>query len=176
MSEKIVKNCGKHGQLTLDQVHVYQYKGRTLRQCLQCKRDRARKHYDNPINREKKNEKDRQHWAENKETITKRRKEGDYNENRRKYYQKNIEKYREICNEKQKVYRENMHSTYVRKIIQNGDKDIPLGLIPDSMVELKRSIMMLKKGIRNRSTIKLKERINVDKKHRSAATIHFKKP
>lgn len=172
MTEKIVKNCQKHGQLILSQVHVYKYKGRTLRQCLLCKRDRSRKHYADPFNREKKNTKDRQHWAENKETITKRRQDGNYNDNRRKAYHKNPERYREASNVKQQVYRDNLHDTYIKRIIQNGDKNIPLDSIPDGMVKLKRAIMMLKKGIRNKQTSNLKRKLHGNKKHRTTTRVH----
>ena len=163
MSSDIVKRCTKHGELTISQVHVYKYKGKTLRQCLKCNRDRARKHYETQENRDKKNAKDRERWRENKESITKKRKEGNYNANQRKYYYEKIEENREQYKAKQKKYRTELHDSYIKRVIQAGDKTIPLSSITQEMIQLKRAVMLLKGCIKKRKSINIEVKLNDNK-------------
>lgn len=149
-SSGIKRRCGKHGDLTIEHVAVTQYKGKTQYQCRQCNRERARKHYANPEKRAKKQEKDRKYWEENKKAIMERRKRTQCNDKRRLAYCRNADAYRQQCNAKQAEYRRTLSDSYIKKLIQNGDKEIKFEDIPDSLVRLAREKVRLRREIKRK--------------------------
>lgn len=161
---EIIKKCAKHGDLIAKDVKAGIYKGKKYKKCRKCENERVKKYYaklySDPETHNKLKEKDKAYWKENKEKIKEKRLKNGDAESRRKAYKKYLPRYREHCNAKQKQYREELHDTYIRKIIQNGDKNITFDMIPQSMVNLKRTIMLAKKAIARKFQENLKEKIN----------------
>jgi hypothetical protein len=147
----ITKNCKIHGDISGDDIYDKTFKSKRIIKCKLCIKIKNDKYYkkvyqdENKVAEKKQRDKDR--WKERKTEITAKRKQPEALAKRRDAYQKNIEKYRTKCNEKQKIYREQLHDVYIKKIIQNGDKNIPLDRIPRSLIEFKRAIIRFKKGI-----------------------------
>jgi len=150
--------------LTAKDVKTGIYKGKRYKKCRQCEHERVKKYYAkiyaDPDSYNKLKEKDKTYWKENKDKIKERRIKNDDAESRRKTYKKYAPRYREKCNTKQKQYREELHDTYIRKMIQNGDKNITFDMIPQSMVNLKRTILLAKKAIARNMQSNLKEKNN----------------
>lgn len=163
MENEIIKICKKHGDLTIKDLKTGIYKGKKYKKCKKCELERSRvyreKLYSDPATHEKEKQRNKKYWEENKQEIKQRRIKNNDPEKRRNQYKKYATKYRDYCNSKQKEYRENLHDSYIRKIIQNGDKNIPLMSIPPGMIKLKRAIIMARKAIRNSIEHKLKRRI-----------------
>lgn len=161
--EKITKECKAHGVLAIENMKVGIYRGKRYIKCRFCENERARAYtkrkYNDPEFVKKKHERDKKRWEEKKEEITKKRQQPEALEKRRNAYHRNLDKYREECREKQQRYRDNLHTHYIKKIIKNDDKTIKFSAIPKEMVDLKRAIMQLKKGIKtNLSVGKLENR------------------
>jgi len=155
--EKILKICSKHGELNESGVRGGVYKGKKYLKCRQCEIDRAREYtkkiYEDAEKIKKKHANDKKRWETKKNEITLQRQKPESLEKRRDAYKKLAPRYREKCNEKQKKYREELHDSYVKKVIQNGNKSIKFDAIPQGMINLKRSIMMLKKSISRKNII-----------------------
>lgn len=148
----IIKTCKIHGELKQNEIKSGIYKNKKYRKCLYCERERSRKYYskkyeDNGFVEEKRG-KDRKYWSENKAKITQRRRSNGALEKRREWYQDNILRERNRVTIKNKEYRNNLDDVYVKKIIRNGDPIIRSSHIPNSMVELKRAIMLVKRKIK----------------------------
>ena len=149
MNNEIIKTCKIHGDLTLKDLKIGKYKNKTYRKCHKCELDRSKKYYAKIFAdidlRDKKRKKDHDYWENNKDKIKKRRKENfdkiKNNEQREKY----STYYKSHWNEKQKSYRNDLHDTYLKRLIQNGNKNIPLHSIPKEMIELKRSLVKVKR-------------------------------
>lgn len=158
----ILKICKKHGELTKEDLKTGVYKGKKYRKCKKCESERVKEYYKkiyaDTEKHAKLKQKDKDYWSKNKDSIKKRRVENDDPGKRREQYKKYAPRYREKCNEKQKEYRETLSDVYMRKIIQCGNKNIPLMSIPQSMIKLKRTIMLAKKSIKNLNEINLKRR------------------
>ncbi len=160
---EVVKTCNKHGDLTLKDLKVGIYKGKQYKKCRKCEIERSREYYKklkaDPDAQKRLRKKDKDYWENNKEKIKERRIKNNDPAKRREQYKKLAPRYRENCNLKQKEYRENLSDTYMRRIIQNGNKSIPLMSIPQGMLKLKRAIMLGKKEIKKINESKLKEKI-----------------
>lgn len=151
MSE-VIKICKTHGNLTADDIKVWPYKNKTYRRCKLCIKDkntRYQKRMREDTNWvENKRKKDKLYWEENKERITEVRKEPERLAKRRNTYSNNSEHYRSECREKQKIYRKELHDSYIRKImiensiLENHD-------IPEEMIKAKKALLLLKRTIRD---------------------------
>ena len=166
----IVKVCKIHGDLVEQDVQQGVYKGKKYKKCKLCELDRSRRYHAEKYQDEEwvkeKHERDRQRWIEKKDEITEKRQQPEARLKRRETYQKYYEAgHREYCKEKQKVYRETLHDSYVKKCIQDGDKSLRMADIPQSMIELKRSIMMLKKGVRQQQIMTKEVKIYESNEH-----------
>lgn len=161
MSEdEIVKRCSKHGDLKRSDLKTGIYRGKQYRKCKHCELDRSRKYRANVLldeqKHEKMKEKDRNYWAQRKAEISERRRSPEALQKRREWHNKeeNRERYNEKYRVRQRQYREELSDTYVRRIIQNGDKNIKFCAITQSMIEFKRSLIGLKRGITLQRKIK----------------------
>lgn len=166
MTKKI---CKVHGELQKSEIKSGIYRGKKYRKCKYCELERSRKYhtekYNDPEWVKQKHAKDKKRWDEKKEQITEKRQTPESLQKRRDAYKKLAPRYREKCNKKQKEYRDTLHDHYVKKTIQNGDKSIKFDSIPESMVNLKRSLMMLRRGIKNKQISNIGEKKNEDKKY-----------
>jgi hypothetical protein len=168
MAEK-EKICKKHGKLSTENIKTGIYKSKRYYKCRLCEIERSRKYYSkmyqNPDFIIKKHEMDRLRWIEKKEEISEKRKTPEIVQKRKKsqkvYYNNN----RKYYLEKQSFYKKNLSDCYVKKIIQNNDKSIKFSQIPKELVELKISLILFKKGIKNKSTLILEEKNNEDKEY-----------
>ncbi len=146
------KECKYHGLVSGENVYDRTYKGRRIIKCKLCINDKNKKYYDklyqDDLKAQAKRDKDNKYWKDNKEKITEKRKAPARLALRRDAYHRNADYYREKCNAKQKAYRENLHDSYIKKIIQDGDKNISFNDIPQSLIDFKRTIMNFKKSIR----------------------------
>lgn len=144
--------CKKHGELKKDDIKSGKYRNKNYRKCRLCERDRARDYTKrvnaDPEKRKHRLDKDKNYWKENKDAITKRRQQPEVLEKRRKWHKENAGRYAEGYKLKQQKYKQELHDAYVKKIIQNGNKDLKFNEIPPAMVELKRAVMSLKRGIK----------------------------
>lgn len=151
----IVKICQIHGELSADQVKQGVYRGKKYKKCKQCEQARGveyhKRLYADPEKAESKRAKDRAYWAENKEKVTAKRQLPERQAKRRETYKANQSHYNRLCKEKQQKYRDELHDHYIKKLIQNGDKSIKWDDIPPMMVEFKRTLIKLKKGIKLQS-------------------------
>lgn len=172
----IVKICSKHGDLTEDDLKKGIYKGKRYRKCKHCELERSRAYHEQKYNDPEwvaeKHARDKKRWEEKKDEITKQRQSPEKMEMRRETYRRLAPRYRERCNAKQQEYRDTLHDHYIKKCIQNGDKSLRMNDIPKGMVELKRSIMILKKGIRKQQTDEVEMRLDEIKKHRTSKKSH----
>lgn len=165
----IIKICKKHGELSENDVRGGIYKGRKYIKCKQCETERSRiyskKLYLDPDLVKIKHERDKARWENKKHEITLKRQQPDALEKRKEAYRKNIDKYRSFYKGKQKKYRDELHDTYIKKIIQNGNSLIRFDSISRQIVDLKRSLMILKKGIKTMKTNNMGETLDEDKKY-----------
>lgn len=163
----IIKTCSKHGDLEEKDVKQGVYKGKNYKKCRFCEIDRSRAYYKKMYEHanfvERKHEKDRLRWQEKKKEITKQRQTPEAQQKRREAYHAKKEHYNRHCKDKQKKYREELHDSYVRKVIQNGNKFLKLKDIPQPLIDLKRSLMLLNKGIKKRKNINFLEK-NIENK------------
>lgn len=113
-------------------------RGRKYIKCRICERERARIYYNN--NKEKRNAADRKYFAENKEAILAKRKANPLI--RRRYY------YNDYSREKQNQYRDELHDSYIKKLIKNDDKNMSTDDIPAELIDLKRSVVQIKRTIK----------------------------
>lgn len=161
-----IKVCAKHGELSEKDVKQGVYKGKKYRKCKYCELERSRKYhgkmYENEEWVKKKHATDKERWEKKKEEIKLKRQKPSALEKRRLTYAENPDKYRTKCNDKQKEYRETLHDHYVKKCIQNNDKELKFNKIPQSMINLKRSLMMLKKGIKSSQIKNMGDKVNED--------------
>jgi len=148
----IVKSCSKHGPLTETDIRIDTWKNKVYRRCKKCIYEKNLKYFSKQATNEeymkKKRERDALYWIKNKDEIMKKRVARDDNGKRRESYKINAEKYREIYKIKQQTYRDNLSDSYIRKIIQNGNKDIKFKDIPQALIECKRSCILLKKALK----------------------------
>ena len=152
MQTRKTKTCKNHGILTEKDIRGGIYKGKKYWKCRQCELDRSRKYHtkmrtDNDwVVNKRKSDKDR--WERKKPQIVAKRKTTEFLEQRRKWYEENITRERErykIINQNQ---RKELSDNYVKKSIQNGDYKLKFNLIPNSLVELKRAIMLARRKIK----------------------------
>lgn len=143
-----MKICKIHGYLKEVQVKCGVYKGKPYRKCRQCENERAKKYAEK--NREKLREKDRKYWAEHKEEISEKRREPERLERRREWGKENYERYADYYREKQAKYNAELADPYIKKVIQNGNKNIAMRDIPPVMIELQRAIMTVNRRIREK--------------------------
>jgi hypothetical protein len=143
----VYKKCKVHGDLTtLAQLKCGVYKGKKYKKCRQCENERVKKFAEK--NRDKLRAKDRKYWSEKKEEITKRRQAPDKLAKRREWGKENKEKYAPYYREKQLKYKMTLADPYIKKRIQNGNKDILWDQITPGMVELQRAIFKAKGAIK----------------------------
>ncbi len=152
------KECKHHGLVKGDDVYERTYQGKVVTKCKLCINLKNKKYneqfYKDEEKVKAKRERDNKRWATHKEEITEKRKAPERLEKRREAYHAKGDYYRDKCNQKQKVYRENLHDVYIKKIIQNGDKNITFESIPKSMIEFKRTLMNFKKSIKRAAITK----------------------
>jgi len=159
----IIKVCKKHGDLTINDLSIGVYKNKKYQRCKQCAKDRCaiynKKINENEILNEIKKQKNKDYWANNKDKIKQRRIKNCDPEKKREQHKKYASYYNKHWNKKQKEYRENLSDTYIRRVIQNGDKNIKLMSIPEGMIKLKRSIILARRSIKEITKKELKEKI-----------------
>ncbi len=159
----IIKVCKKHGDLTINDLSIGVYKNKKYKKCKKCENDRSviyrEKIRANSILHEIEKQKDRDYWTNNKDKIKQRRIKNCDPVKKRMQYKKYSLRYREHYNQKQKEYRENLSDTYIRKIIQNGNKNITFMSIPEGMIKLKRSIVLARRSIKEIINKEIKEKI-----------------
>lgn len=170
--EQIIKVCKKHGNLTVEQLDTGIYKGKKYYKCKKCEKQRKKlyweKKYQDSEYMNKKKKRDNARWKLKKNEITEKRKTSEARHKRKIFYQENIEKYRGLYKVKQKHYRENLHDSYVRRIIQDGEKSIKFKMITPEMINLKRAIILLRRGIKNEIKNKIGGKLDGNKKRRTA--------
>ncbi len=165
-----MKQCKIHGPLEATDLKIGIYKGKKYKKCKKCELIRSRAYYKKKYQDKEfvalKNENDRKRWKENKETITKKRQTPESKAKRNQWYQDNVDKERTRYRKKQTKYKDELHDTYVKKVIQSGDKNLKFSNIPPQLVAFKRSLMLLKRGIRNKKIDNAGERVNENKEYR----------
>jgi len=144
----VVKFCKHHGNLTENDIKVWPYKNKILRRCKMCIKEKnaryqARKSQDSEWIKNRK-EKDRIFWLENKDRITEKRKQPEKLAKRRQTYANNPEHFRLQCNNKQKIYRQELNDTYIRRILTENQGLKPTD-IPQEMVDIKRILIKVKR-------------------------------
>lgn len=152
-----VKTCQKHGELKVEDLKQGIYKGKKYRKCKYCETERSREYtkkiYADKELLKKKHQAHKDRWKNLKEEITKRRQKPECLEKRREWYAKNIDSQREVSIKKGKEYRDKLHDTYIKKIIKGDNKNISHDDIPQSLVDLKRSLMLCRKSIKNKTIL-----------------------
>jgi hypothetical protein len=158
------KICKIHGELSPDLIKSGVYKGKPYRKCKQCEYERGviyhKKQREDIEKLEAKRLKDKAYWEANKTKIKERRLTPESQARRKASYPIYNERYRTKYKEKQAEYRDNLHDSYIKKLIQNGDKNIKIDSIPQSIIEFKRSLIKLKKGIKTENINQVKGKIN----------------
>lgn len=151
----MTKTCKHHGELPENEIHQGIYKGKKYWQCKICKRERLRKRYHEKVLKDEellaqKREKDRLYWAENKDKIKKRRIKNNDSETRRAAYKRMQPFYNRKCKDKQQKYRDELHPSYIKKLIR-GDKGTknykPIKEIPSSFIDLKATLVTFKRKV-----------------------------
>ena len=147
-----MKTCKIHGELSPENIKSGVYRGKKYSKCRLCENERSRvytkKIYADPELVAKKHARDKARWQTKKAEITAKWQTPEARAKRKAQYKEYAPRYRESCNQKQQQYRENLGDHYVKKLIQNGNKDIKFNLIPPALVELKRSVIQLKRAIK----------------------------
>lgn len=176
----IIKNCPKHGALTITQVTTSgRSKSGAIFRCKECLKISHKKFY------EKNKEKVKKKQQEYKEKDPVKYKEGKNRSNKKyahKYKEKekqrnkkwrcsNVEHLRKLKEKRTISYIENLPDTYIRDILTRRS---PLSAkdIPDSIVEIKRVSMLIKRirreelrhGALNKPT---EENRNVEGQHKN---------
>lgn len=156
MTDSIIKVCPKHGDLIQDDIKVWKYKNKTYRRCKKCISEKNSRYQEKMRNNAewvaKKKEKDNARWSANKQQITEKRRQPEALKLRKEWYQENKERLCPTYREKQINYRKSLHDTYIRKIIQAGDKSLKFSNIPQSLVDFKRTIMQAKKFLQAKTS------------------------
>ncbi len=160
----IIKKCTKHGDLTAEQIYTWKYKNKTMSRCHQCILDKNKKNREewmkNPENVEKKRQRDNERYAKNRDLICARRQSEEGKAARREYYKKHAQKYRDEYKVKQQKYRENLDNAYVKRMIRNNDKDLNGIQIHPKMIELKRTLLDIKRKLKtNNFKVRLKNEV-----------------
>ena len=152
-----MKVCAKHGVLTKDDLIK---KGKTKAgtpqyRCRMCMKDLHDKYYE--INRDIILNKQNQYRIDNPDKRT---------EAKYKSWKKHADKNRDKDNERRKRFdkkqTETLADRYMKKLIVKGTT-LSWTDIPQSMIELKRSLLLLKKGMADTLQIKLGDKLNEDK-------------
>lgn len=174
----IIKNCAKHGALFADDIRIDTWGKKVYRRCKKCVLERSRR-YEARVKQipEKviaKKQRRASEWRRNKERIMQERQTTEYKNKRKEWRERNKERLNPIFREKQKSYRENLADPHIRKLIQNGDKKIRIADIPKSLVDLKRSLLLLKKGIKKSTETRMGDRVNGNKEHRGFEKSYFR--
>lgn len=149
---EIKKTCLVHGVLKASDIKSGVYRGKKYNKCRLCDNERSKRRYD-AIHKDaelhqKEKQRHKDYWAKNKTKIAQQRIARDEPAKRRETYQKYAPRYRAKCNAKQKEYREQLHDTYIRKMIQDGNKELKFSDIPQSLVEFKRSLILMRKKMK----------------------------
>lgn len=174
------KTCKVHGVLTPENIQVLKWKNKTFIKCRHCERERSRrymakKELTDPDFLKRKNQRRKAEWVRDKERLTEERKKPENIERRKQWYKNNIEKVRTFARNKQREYRKNLADPYVKHIIHNDDKNLPIKIIPQDLVELKRNIMKLRRKIDEKSNFNLKEALKDVDQHDRRFTKHSSK-
>lgn len=147
--EDVIKICAKHGE---QNYKVWPYKNKLMKRCRLCLHEKNKRYQakikNDPLRLEENRARHREYWAENKETIKKKRDTPERKEKERLTRRTHFNKYREQYKAKQQHYRDNLSDTYVKRILQGGNKDLKFNDIPEPLVEAKRAVMLLKKGLK----------------------------
>jgi hypothetical protein len=162
-----IKNCKVHGDVSNDDIYIKRYRKNGIWKhtiyCKKCIHAKNAKYYDkkmqNPDYVAKKKELDKKRWLNKKPEITEKRRQPERLAKRRDAYYAKQEYYQEKCSAKQKKYRENLHDSYIRRLIQDGNKELKFAAIPDSLVRFKRTLMQCKKAIKSAQQENLKGKI-----------------
>lgn len=143
MTDELKKTCKIHGELTPDLIQsLVNKRGYPFTRCRLCERERNKRYRIQ--NREKIRERERQYWENNKEAIKEKRILNNHMTSTDCYHA-NPKKYREHYRAVQKKYRDELHDSYVKKCLQDGNKELKFDDFSPDMVELKRSVMQLKR-------------------------------
>ena len=171
----IIKNCYKHGPLTIKQVTTSgRSKSGTAFRCKECLKISHARHYIK--HKEKIDEKVRAYKAKDPEKYKQIKSRSNkkyaykYKEKERErnkiYRMANVEHIRKLNHERTILYVENLPDTYIRDILSRrsplSSRDIPI-----DMVEIKRASMLIKRigldeGRQNRLNKLTEERENVE--------------
>lgn len=131
--------CKEHGELTEEKIKISTTRGKKYMKCRACENVRARAYHLK--NKEKRNEKAKQYYEKNKEMITAKRKAKPQTIIRKYAYP-------DYTRDKQNQYRQELNDTYIKKLIKNDDKNISHDDIPAELVDLKRSVVQMKRTIK----------------------------
>lgn len=148
---EVIKICKKHGELKKEDIKIWLYKNKIYKRCKMCIRDKNQRYQEkNKNDREwlkSKSEKNKIYWKKNKENIIKKRKNPEriakYEARKEFYNNNNRDKYRE----KQKIYRDKLHPSYVKRIFCERSI-LSHNEIPDGLIKIKREILFLKRKIK----------------------------
>lgn len=142
---KIIKKCEKHGYLTLSQMKVWPYKNKIYKRCKQCIHEKNQRYQksmqSDPIFLENKKQKNKEYWIKNKEILKEKRK------NCSKKYKVDKELENKRCKDIQKIYRKDLHESYVKRILVENHSLLE-GNIPKELVETKTAIIRLNRKIK----------------------------
>jgi hypothetical protein len=145
--------CKVHGALTEASIKKGIYRGKPYRKCLACELARSRayhkKKYADPEYIKKKHARDKARWEAKKPEIKAKRATPEAKAKRREAYKVLAPRYREKFNATQRVYRETLHDSYIRKMIQDGNKELKFADIPQSLVNFKRTLILARKRMKN---------------------------
>lgn len=156
----IVKTCKKHGELTIDQVHLKgkSNSGKQYYGCNQCKSENAKRFYKHHIDEIKVKSAEYHQERKLKPDFKQKKKKWmhDYDARKRLLYPDKVrekdrkdkkrwsDKHRDKINKEFKEMRDNLHPMYVRAYLKNHyGFDDP----SDKLVHAKATIMLLKREI-----------------------------
>lgn len=158
--QEIIKICKHHGPLTIEQVNKNKSRGASLYRCKACQKEAHEKHWEK--HKEIVKEKQRMYRENNREKVR---------ECRRISRKKNLHKYpREYLNQlgrnsyyrnyTERRKRENLRKMkcrilltdgYIRRLITRRNKVLGAEDVPEGIVSLKKTLMLIKRKIKNKS-------------------------
>jgi hypothetical protein len=165
----VTKTCKIHGELTQKDIKSGIYRGKKYVKCRPCEIERSRKYHAKKYQDEEwvkeKHKRDQIRWETKKEEITKKRQTPEAMEKRRASYARHNELYRESYIKKQRNYRENLHDSYIKRLVRNGKKEADSVPLPQSMIDFKKVLITAKRRIKELRNKKVGEDFYVTKKY-----------
>lgn len=157
MVDVYVKHCIHHGDLTMVQCYQRNYTSKAglpkvYLECQQCCITRSKIYRaskaDDPRYQAMKVARDARGWVRRKAELQTKRQTPEYRAKVREWYKRNSSLVCPRVAAKNKQYRDDLHDTYIRKRIQDDDKTIKWGDIPQPLIRYKRTLIELKRRIK----------------------------